>query len=764
GGDCDGTLDNLASAVFVDGFGGSASDSDTASVPVDYEPGIEVKKEVSVDGGLTWHDANSATGPVAHDGDEVQFRFTVTNGGNITLENVTVSDSDFALDAGAGDDDDDIWDVGTLAPGASDTLIVTGVTWQEGQHENTAVASGLAECEEETVSDSDQAHYFGAAPAIDVEKIYAITDADPGDGENNTATVDEVGDVITYTVTVENTGNVALTASDVSDALEGADQVLALDPTSDAGDDGVLSVGETWTYTSSHSVTQEDLDSNGGDCDGTLDNLASAVFVDGFGGSASDSDTASVPVDYEPGIEVEKVTRHEGVEGDGLMGVVGGDEVRWGYYVTNSGNVTLENLEIVDDNGTAADTSDDFSLSGGGIIGVEAGGFNVGDTDMDGVFDVGETWEFESTPAYVVPDDLLSYENEVVVTADGPCEGTVSDSDTSGFTVLPPGMVTNSALCDFGEYFNVLFTQSKSGGFTQNATNPGQFFYNVFFDYDEEFSEEGGDNILTLHIPDGFELQSPDAEFEQAVHVYDSVTTEIHDGMLCLVPGEEISRDLYTIEYVYNEDGSFDVVINFGNNDLDGLTYVNIHLDYETKGTGSWSKSGEDAVDGPDLFDDGTKVGYVPDSILDNTEYLFDATLSEDGADSETDFSDSVFNDNIFKGGGKGGGLAGFVWNDADHSGGFDGGEGIDIGGTGAYVKIIDSKGNVVADGVETDDDGWWAVDFTPKGGLKGYIVELYDEDGTLYDSHDLDLTGSQKFAIVDFEVSDTDVSSFDGL
>ncbi|MCT8332040.1 DUF7507 domain-containing protein, partial [Albidovulum sediminis] len=258
---------------------------------------------VSVDGGLTWFDANDPEGPVAHDGDAVKFRFTVTNTGNITLENVAVTDSDFALDGGAGDDDDGTWDVGTLAPGASDVLIIDA-TWQEGQHTDTATATGLAECEEVTVSDSDDANYFGAAPAIDLEKSYAITDLDPGDGEDNTTTVDEVGDVITYTVTVENTGNVDLTASDVADALEGADQVLTLDPLTDVDSDGILSVGETWSYSSSHVVTQEDLDSNGGTCDGTLDNIASAVFIDGFGGSASDSDTASVPVDYEPEITV----------------------------------------------------------------------------------------------------------------------------------------------------------------------------------------------------------------------------------------------------------------------------------------------------------------------------------------------------------------------------------------------------------------------------------------------------------------------------
>ena len=59
--------------------------------------GADVEKYVSVDGQTTWQDADSPPGPQTAAGNDVYFRFEVTNSGNVPLSNVTLSDSDFTL-------------------------------------------------------------------------------------------------------------------------------------------------------------------------------------------------------------------------------------------------------------------------------------------------------------------------------------------------------------------------------------------------------------------------------------------------------------------------------------------------------------------------------------------------------------------------------------------------------------------------------------------------------------------------------------------
>src|SRR5690606_11577097 len=71
-------------------------------------------------------------------------------------------------------------------------------------------------------------------------------------------TFDAVGDVITYQLTLVNTGNAPLYNSQVTDA--GATS----GPTYQSGDvanTGVLDAGETWTYTATYQITQADLNS-----------------------------------------------------------------------------------------------------------------------------------------------------------------------------------------------------------------------------------------------------------------------------------------------------------------------------------------------------------------------------------------------------------------------------------------------------------------------------------------------------------------------
>src|SRR5690606_4151664 len=99
--------------------------------------------------------------------------------------------------------------------------------------------------------------------------------------------VDETGiatpSTLNYTITVKNEGNVSLTGVTVTDAVvqDGASAALTLDtPTGDAGDDGILGVGETWEYTVTYAATQSHID-NGKDIVNTFtfdaDELADGV-------------------------------------------------------------------------------------------------------------------------------------------------------------------------------------------------------------------------------------------------------------------------------------------------------------------------------------------------------------------------------------------------------------------------------------------------------------------------------------------------------
>ena len=80
--------------------------------------------------------------------------------------------------------------------------------------------------------------------------------------------VDDVGDIVRYSILVTNEGNVELTGVSVVDPM-----ISLVGPVESLNPDGVLGIGENWTYTGNYTVTREDMESNGGG-DGDLDNTA----------------------------------------------------------------------------------------------------------------------------------------------------------------------------------------------------------------------------------------------------------------------------------------------------------------------------------------------------------------------------------------------------------------------------------------------------------------------------------------------------------
>lgn len=91
-----------AIGTWGDGQPGGDFRSTNVTIPDDCveppDPSIAILKEVSVDGGATYHDANDAgSAPTTLVGGGALYRITVTNTGDVDLENVIVNDSSLGI-------------------------------------------------------------------------------------------------------------------------------------------------------------------------------------------------------------------------------------------------------------------------------------------------------------------------------------------------------------------------------------------------------------------------------------------------------------------------------------------------------------------------------------------------------------------------------------------------------------------------------------------------------------------------------------------
>lgn len=267
----------------------------------DLEPAIDIEK------------SGSAPDPPSA-GDTIDYSFVVTNTGNATLTNVTVTDPLPGLSPIECPDD-------SLAPGAEMTCTASYVVTQDdvktGLVENTATVTGDPPHDDlDPVSDEDSATVpLSQAPGIAIDKS--------GSGPDPL----EVGATVDYTFLVTNTGNVTLSNVTVTDPLPGLSPIDCPDDT--------LAPGGEMTCTASYTVTQEDADA------GIVQNTATVTGDPPSGPAVSDDDFAVVPPSQKPGISLEKT-------GSGPDPLTVGATVDYSFVVTNTGNVMLSNVTVTD--------------------------------------------------------------------------------------------------------------------------------------------------------------------------------------------------------------------------------------------------------------------------------------------------------------------------------------------------------------------------------------------------------------------------------
>ena len=144
-------------------------------------------------------------------GDVLTYAITVTNHGNVTLDDVDVSDPNpgsglFTLDCAQLP--------ASLGPGGEGTCeaeyTVTQADLDAGTITNVASAEASSPAGSVQVADAQATSTAQQSPAMTVTKAVDATD------------YDAPGDLLTYTVTVTNTGNVTVASVGVTDASPGA--------------------------------------------------------------------------------------------------------------------------------------------------------------------------------------------------------------------------------------------------------------------------------------------------------------------------------------------------------------------------------------------------------------------------------------------------------------------------------------------------------------------------------------------------------------
>nr|WP_228507464.1 DUF11 domain-containing protein [Frigoribacterium sp. VKM Ac-2530] len=313
------SISNTASVVGTDADAGpQPTASATARTAVPANPALALTKTGALPAGST-----------GRAGDVVTFSFTLRNSGNQTVTGATITDGV----AGVGTIAYGTWPSGTagrLAPGqqvtATAPYTLTQADVDRGTVPNTATARAASPSGAAVTSNTASTSLaVAAAPALATTKRAALPAGAAG----------VAGDVVTYTVTLSNTGNQTLTGVAASDPLTGLSAFSY--GTWPSGTAGTLRPGQQVTATATYTVRQSDVDS------GSVVNRATGTGTPPSGAAVSSAATATLPLSTGSSVSLTKT----GALAAGAAGRAG-DVVTWSFSAANTGSVTLRGVTITD--------------------------------------------------------------------------------------------------------------------------------------------------------------------------------------------------------------------------------------------------------------------------------------------------------------------------------------------------------------------------------------------------------------------------------
>jgi gliding motility-associated-like protein/uncharacterized repeat protein (TIGR01451 family) len=379
-----------------------------------------------------------AVGGIGAVGDVITYTFTVTNTGNTTLTNIIVNDAltnsvNLAVTPS------------TLAPNATGTATATYTIIQAdvdaGKVTNSATVTGTTPTNG-TVSDTSGTTINNNTPTettlIPIPSIALVkTGAVGGTGI--------VGDVITYTFTVTNTGNSTLTNVFVNDALTNSVN-LAVTPST-------LAPNATGTATATYTIIQADVDA------GKVTNSATVTGTTPTNGTVTDTSGTTILNDTptettltpNPSIALVKTGT---VGGTGAVGYL----ITYTFTVTNTGNSTLTNVMVNDALTNSVNLAVSPSTLAPNATGTATATYAIQQSDIDAgkvtnsatvigttptngtVTDTSGTTILNDTPT----ETLLSPSSSIALVKTGAVGGTgaVGDVITYTFTVTNIGNTT----------------------------------------------------------------------------------------------------------------------------------------------------------------------------------------------------------------------------------------------------------------------------------------------------------------------------------
>ena len=260
-------------------------------VPVEQNPGYTAVKTADKE-------------KVTTAGEVITYTITVTNTGNTTLKDIAVKDDMAGIDTKI-----DTIEVGKSAS-VTGTYTVTQADIDKGGKIHNVATAGDKSPEKDVPVEQNSS--YTAVKTADKEKVTAA------------------GEIITYTITVTNTGNTTLTDIAVKDDMAGIDTKI-----------DTIEVGKSASVTGTYTVKQEDIDKGG-----KIHNVATV---------GDKSPERDVEVEQNPCILVNKdATAVKAKDAEGFTDITETTKVRpddvieYTIVVTNTGNTTLEDIKITD--------------------------------------------------------------------------------------------------------------------------------------------------------------------------------------------------------------------------------------------------------------------------------------------------------------------------------------------------------------------------------------------------------------------------------